>query len=96
MGLTLVPTDELALLLFHLLPFLCLVMMHLDFFNAFVSLAPIFHFCFAISVWYFVLRWRLPRDKMLFSSEQHFYFGIGIASYFEDKNTIRDGGSTAP
>ena len=65
-------------------------------FYAFVSLAPIFHICFAISVWYFVLRWRLPRDKMLFSSEQHFYFGIGIASCFEDKNTIRDGGSTAP
>ena len=64
------------------------------FFNAFVSLAPIFHLCFAISVWYFVMRWRLPGDKMLFSSEQHFYFGIGIASYFEDKNTIRDGGKT--
>ena len=24
---------------------------------------------------------------MLFSSEQHFYFGIGIASYFEDKKS---------
>ena len=24
---------------------------------------------------------------MLFSSEQHFYFGIGMASYFEDKKS---------
>ena len=86
-GLSLIPADELAPLLFHLLPPLCLVMVYLVFLNAFVSLVPIVHLCFAISVWYFVLRWRLPGDKMLFSSEQHFYFGIGIASYFEDKKS---------
>ena len=84
-GLFLIPADELAPLLFHLLPPLCLVMVYFVFFNAFLSLVPIVHLCFAISAWHFVLRWRLPGDKMLFSFEQHFYFGIGIASYFEDK-----------
>ena len=27
---------------------------------------------------------------MLFSSEQHFYFGIGIASYFEEKKMLSE------